>query len=164
MAKDATCLSSTISNNDFLDAKLNTESARTQENDGNLTTRHNSLSQAEILERWTENCSEQYTHVTTNKDLNVLNVPPSSNNARHSILRADIIEAVSFLKPGKSPGINNITGEMVQAGGEATLDMLLLICNKILQTGVWPKPWTQSLVITLPKKRKFETVSKLPHY
>ncbi|GFS08675.1 endonuclease-reverse transcriptase [Elysia marginata] len=41
---------------------------------------------------------------------------------------------------------------MVQAGGEAAIDMLLLICNKILQTGAWPKPWTQSLVITLPKK------------
>ena len=78
--------------------------------------------------------------MATNKDPNVLNVPPSSNNASHSILRAEIIEAVSSLKPGKSAGIDNITGEMVQAGGEATIDMLLLICNKIWQTGVWPKP------------------------
>ncbi|GFO20374.1 RNA-directed DNA polymerase from mobile element jockey-like [Plakobranchus ocellatus] len=39
----------------------------------------------EILERWTENCSELYTHVATKKDSNMLNVPPSSNNARHSI-------------------------------------------------------------------------------
>ncbi|GFO17255.1 RNA-directed DNA polymerase from mobile element jockey-like [Plakobranchus ocellatus] len=106
----------------------------------------------EILERWTEYCSELYTHVATGKDPNVLNVPPSSNNARHSILRTEIIEAVSSLKPGKSAGIGNITGEMVQAGGEATTDMLFLICNKIWQTGMWPKPWTQSLVLTLPKK------------
>ncbi|GFO46832.1 RNA-directed DNA polymerase from mobile element jockey-like [Plakobranchus ocellatus] len=41
----------------------------------------------EILERWTEYYSELYTHVATGKDPNVLNVPPSSNNARHSILR-----------------------------------------------------------------------------
>ncbi|GFN85430.1 endonuclease-reverse transcriptase [Plakobranchus ocellatus] len=58
---------------------------------------------------------------------------------------------------------------MVQAGGEATVDMLLLICNKILQTGVWPKPWTQSLVITLPKKgnlklcQKYRTISLKSH-
>ncbi|GFN94159.1 RNA-directed DNA polymerase from mobile element jockey-like [Plakobranchus ocellatus] len=90
----------------------------------------------EILERWTEYCSELYTHVATKKDPNVLNVPPSPNNARHSILRAEIIAAVSSLKPGKSAGIDNITGEMVQAGGEATIDMLFLICNKILQIGV----------------------------
>ncbi|GFN86804.1 endonuclease-reverse transcriptase [Plakobranchus ocellatus] len=58
---------------------------------------------------------------------------------------------------------------MVQAGGEATMDMLLLICNKILQTGVWPKPWTQSLVITLPKKgnlklcQNYCTISLISH-
>ncbi|GFO47163.1 endonuclease-reverse transcriptase [Plakobranchus ocellatus] len=84
----------------------------------------------EILERWTEYCSELYTHVATNKDPNLLKVPPSSNNARHSILRAEIIEAVSSLKPGKSAGKDNITGELVQAAGEATIDMLLLICKK----------------------------------
>ena len=29
---------------------------------------------------------------------------------------------------------------------------LTTICNKIWQTGEWPTPWTQSLIITLPKK------------
>ena len=29
---------------------------------------------------------------------------------------------------------------------------LTTICNKIWQTGEWQTPWTQSLVITLPKK------------
>ena len=32
------------------------------------------------------------------------------------------------------------------------IDMLLIICNKIWQTGEWPTPWIQSLIITLPKK------------
>ena len=32
------------------------------------------------------------------------------------------------------------------------LDALLNICNKTWWTGEWPTPWTQSLVITLPKK------------
>ena len=25
------------------------------------------------------------------------------------------------------------------------------ICNRIWRTGEWPTPWTQSLIITLPK-------------
>ena len=29
---------------------------------------------------------------------------------------------------------------------------LTTICNKIWQIGEWPTPWTQFLVITLPKK------------
>ena len=41
---------------------------------------------------------------------------------------------------------------MVQAGGEDIITALTTICDKIWQTGEWPTPWTQSLVITLPKK------------
>ena len=41
---------------------------------------------------------------------------------------------------------------LVQAGGEDVITALTTICNRIWQTGEWPTPWTQSLVITLPKK------------
>ena len=59
---------------------------------------------------------------------------------------------VKSLKKGKSTGVDNIPLELVQAGGEAMIDMLLIICNKIWQTGEWPTPWTQSLIIT-PKRK-----------
>ena len=45
-----------------------------------------------------------------------------------------------------SAGVSNIP-----AGGEYIITALTTICNKIWQTGEWPTPWTQSLVITLPK-------------
>ena len=32
------------------------------------------------------------------------------------------------------------------------IDVLTEICNRIWRTGEWPTPWTQSLIITLPKK------------
>ena len=47
--------------------------------------------------------------------------------------------------------MDNIPPEMVQAGGE-DISVLLIICNKIWQRGEWPTQWTQSLVITHPKK------------
>ena len=46
---------------------------------------------------------------------------------------------------------------------------LTTICNKIWQTGEWPTPWTQSLVVTLPKKgnlqqcQNYRTVSLISH-
>ena len=49
------------------------------------------------------------------------------------------------------------------------IDMLLIICNKIWQTGEWPTPWTQSLIITLPKKgnlhlcQNYHTISLISH-
>ena len=36
------------------------------------------------------------------------------------------------------------------------IDILTAICNKIWKTGEWPTTWTQSLVITLPKKGKLQ--------
>ena len=69
--------------------------------------------------------------------------------------------AVQSLKKGKSAGVDNISAELVQAGGEDVITALTTICNKIWQTGEWPNPWTQSLVITLPKKGN--AVPELPN-
>ena len=73
------------------------------------------------------------------------------------------------MKKGKSAGVDNIPAELVQAGGEDVITALTTICNKIWQTGEWPSLWTQSLVITLPKKgnlqqcQNYRTVSLISH-
>ena len=72
------------------------------------------------------------------------------------------------MKMGKSAGVDNIPAELVHAG-EAMIDILISICNKIWKTGEWPTTWTQSLVITLPKKGKlqlcqnYRTISLISH-
>ena len=49
------------------------------------------------------------------------------------------------------------------------INALLNICNKIWQTGEWSTSWTQSLVISLPKKGKlrqcqnYHTISLISH-
>ena len=77
------------------------------------------------------------------------------------ILHEELEAAVKSLKKVKSAGVDNIPAELIQAGGEAVTNILTAICNKIWQTGDWPTPWTQSMVITLPK-RQLTIVSKLP--
>ena len=48
-------------------------------------------------------------------------------------------------------------------------DILTTICNKIWKTGDWPTTWTQSLVITFPKKgnlqlcQNYRTISLISH-
>ena len=48
-------------------------------------------------------------------------------------------------------------------------DILTTICNEIWKTGEWPTTWTQSLVITLPKKgnlqlcQNYRTISLISH-
>ncbi|KAK3849655.1 hypothetical protein Pcinc_043594 [Petrolisthes cinctipes] len=47
--------------------------------------------------------------------------------------------------------------------------MLTIICNKIWQAGEWPNPWTQSLIIVIPKKgnlqlcQNYRTISLISH-
>ena len=105
----------------------------------------------QILNRWTEYCSELYNY-KANGDPSVLNCPQTDTEDDHPILRREVEAAVQSLKKGKSAGVNNIQAELVQAGGEDVSTALMTICNKIWQTGEWPTQWTQSLVITLLKK------------
>ena len=73
------------------------------------------------------------------------------------------------MKKGKSAGVDNIPAELVQEGGEDVITALTTTYNKIWQTGEWPTPWTQSLVITLPKKgnlqqcQNYQTISLISH-
>ena len=49
------------------------------------------------------------------------------------------------------------------------IDVLTEICNRIWRTGEWPTPWTQLLIITLPKKgnlqlcQNYRTISLISH-
>ena len=85
------------------------------------------------------------------------------------ILREGVEIAVASLKKGKSVGVDNIPAELLQAGGETMIDVLTEICNRIWRTGEWPTPWTQSLIITLPKKgnlqlcQNYRTISLISH-
>uniref|UniRef100_A0A3Q2XUJ7 Reverse transcriptase domain-containing protein n=1 Tax=Hippocampus comes TaxID=109280 RepID=A0A3Q2XUJ7_HIPCM len=85
------------------------------------------------------------------------------------ILREEVEAAVRALKKGKAAGVDNIPGELVQAGGQAMIDTLTILCNKIWQSGEWPTSWTQSLIITIPKKGNLQlcqnhrTISLISH-
>ena len=122
----------------------------------------------EILNRWTEYCTELYNH-KTDGDPSVLDCPQTDTKDDHPILRKEMEAAVQSLKKGKSAGVDNIPAELVQVGGEDVITALKTICNKIRQTGAWPTPWTQSLVITLPKKgnlqrcQNYRTISLISH-
>ena len=114
----------------------------------------------EILNRWKEYCSELYNH-KANGDPSVPNCPQTDTVDDHPILCKEVDAAVQSLKKGKSAGVDNIPAELVQAGGDDVITTLTTISNKIWQTGEWPTPWIQSLVITLPKKGKPAAVPEL---
>ena len=105
----------------------------------------------DIMNRWTEYCKELYNQPLKG-NLKVLEIINNYEELSLPILKSEIEKAVKSLKKGISPGNDNIPGELVQAGGEKVIEILTLICNRIWTTGIWPKAWTQSLIITILKK------------
>ena len=84
----------------------------------------------QILNRWTEYCSELYNH-KANGDPSVLDCPQTDTEDDHLIFRTEVEAAVQSLKKGKSAAVDNIQAELVQAGGEDVITALTTICNRI---------------------------------
>ena len=80
---------------------------------------------------------------------------PSSNQQRqlsHPSRRSESRGEIAQEGEVSRRGADNVPAELVQAWGEAMISALLTNCSKLWQTGEWLTPWTQSLIITLPKK------------
>ena len=105
----------------------------------------------DIINRWIEYCSELYNH-QTNGDPTVLTCQGSTNEDDHPILRDEVEAAIRSLKTDKAAGVDNVPAELIKHEGETVADILTAICKKIWQNGEWLTPWTQSLIVTLPKK------------
>ena len=138
-------------------------SSTIQDKSGKCLTEEN-----EILSRWTEYCSELYNYESCGDNLILDSSQPPEEDLQ-PILCEEVEIAVASLKKGKSAGVDNIPAELVQAGGETMIDVLTEICNRIWRTGEWPTPWTQWLIITLPKKgnlqlcQNYRTISLISH-
>ena len=102
------------------------KSTTIQDTSGKCLTEEN-----EILNRWTEYCSDLY----TDGDPIVLDCPQIPDEEHHPILREEVEAAVKALKMGTSAGVDNIPAELIQARGEAMIDILTAIWNTIWKTG-----------------------------
>ena len=86
----------------------------------------------QILNRWTEYCSELYNH-----KVNVLNCSQTDKEEDQPFFRREVWATVQSLKNGKSGGVDSIPAELIQAGGEDVITALTTICDRIWQTGKW---------------------------
>ena len=95
--------------------------------------------------------------------------PRVTNEVLNLVLIEEVEVTVRSLKAGKDPGMDNIPSGLLKNRGEATTTVLTGLCQKIWETKEWPKEWTQSLVIPLPKKgnlkqcQNYRTTSLISH-
>ena len=83
-------------------------------------------------------------------------IPQAKKDLKINIGQLTIDEtrvAVQELKSGKSPGLDYaVTPEALKYGGEAVIERLCQICNKVYLKEKAPKQITTTLIVPLPKK------------
>ena len=118
--------------------------------------------QQEIQDRWTE-----YIEGLFNDERG--EIPEMENLNGPIILKEEVKKAIDTLRPGKAPGEDEITTEMLQALDEIGIDKITELCNKIYDTGYIPDDMRKSTFIPIPKKAKavnctdFRTISLMSH-
>ena len=123
----------------------------------------------EVLRRLTECSNELYNHKTHPDQSILLNNQTAVSEDSPPILKREVEAAIRSLKEGKSPGVDNIPGEILKHGGDVSVEALTALCQKIWENKKWPDEWTQSLVIPLPKKgnlrkcQNYRTISLISH-
>lgn len=67
-------------------------------------------------------------------------------------LEEEVATAIKNLKKGKSPGEDNITAEMIQAGEEGSVKMMHTLCNQIYHEAQSPADWGKAIIVPIHKK------------
>src|SRR6218665_3678861 len=80
---------------------------------------------------------------------------PPCNRQEHmeDILRVEVGAAVRSLKKRKSPGEDNITAEIIQAGKESSVEMMYTLCKRIYLEKSCPEDWGKAIVVPIHKKK-----------
>lgn len=118
--------------------------------------------QQEIQDRWKEYIEELFEDERGD-------IPQMNNTEGPVILKEEVRNSINSLKPGKAPGDDEISTEMLQALDEIGIDKITELCNKIYDTGYIPDDMKKSTFIPLPKKSKavnctdFRTISLMSH-
>ena len=80
--------------------------------------------------------------------------PHIDDESGPSITSTEVKHAIKQLKNNKATGTDLIPAEMLKALDDGPIGKLTQLCNKIYNTGYWPKELKDSIFIPIPKKPK----------
>ena len=99
-----------------------------------------------ILDRWGEYIKDLFEDERNEEHI------VEKNSEGPPIMRDEVRAALKRMKPGKAPGPDNITTEMIEALEESGIEKITVLLNEIYDTGKIPKDMSKSIFIALPKK------------
>ena len=128
-------------------------------------------SKEDIMQRWTQYCSALYEDKGGGENMvkELERITPSSEDNSGGILYGEIEDAITKLKKNKSPGTDEITAEMLQAGGEQLVHKIHELCNRAWKEEIIPEQWGRSILVPIPKAgdlsdcSNYRTISLINH-
>ena len=71
-----------------------------------------------------------------------------------TLSKIKIVEAINDLKNGKSPGIDQISAELLKrcATNKSFIELLYILFNKLYDDGIFPSSWAEGVIIPIFKK------------
>jgi len=60
--------------------------------------------------------------------------------------------AIKKLKTNKSPGVDKISAEEIQAAGQSGVAAIFELCNKIWENEQFPQMWKKAMIVPIHKK------------
>ena len=78
--------------------------------------------------------------------------PPNDVEPQDEFTFQEVRKAVQRMKTHKAPGVDNITAEVLKAGGEKMINMLFKIFNIAWEEKKVPKDWSRMIVTPIHKK------------
>ena len=76
----------------------------------------------------------------------------SNSGSDEKIPVGEVINVISELSNGKSPGEDGILNEMLKSAREVIVPYLVILLNKILDSGQYPERWSDAVLFPLHKK------------
>jgi exonuclease III len=133
-----------------LTKKGSRKSNAVKDSNGNLLTEEDA-----IKDRWKEYIEELYEKDNRPTDAKMnenCEKPENPEEWGPDLMREEVENAIEELKNGKTEGIDDIPAEMLKNLGEKATTELISICQQIYASGEWPKDFTQTVMIPIPKK------------
>jgi len=143
----------------FVSSKTKVNSKIRDEN-GNLL-----IDNEDIASRW-----KQYLEVLyQGEEITSLHNESNPNNEGAPILREEFNQVLKMMKTRKSPGVDNVSTELIQNAGTKIHNKLFKLVNDIYITGKIPEDLKKNIIITFSKKataekcNEYRTLSLMIH-
>ena len=114
----------------------------------NLSSGKTATEEREVKIRW-----QQYTEELYRRDPKITDTFPETRyEDEPHILETEVKDTIKHISNRKSSGCDGIPIELLKAGGDASIKILLIIFNNVWRTNEWPRDWKKSSYLPIYKK------------